>query len=83
MRLKKIEAENWEAGTYAKYQVIGNEGIQLSKDRESYHYNGRDGWGHYGVRDVWRSEGDYIARGRTRKELMEKIQRHLEWEEKA
>ena len=81
MKLKKIQAEDWEAGTSAKYAVVGHEHIQIQKVRERYHYNGRDGWGHYGSREVWKCEGTPEWRhlkGRTRTELVNQIQTRLE-----
>jgi hypothetical protein len=80
MKLKKIQAEDWEAGTYAVYAVVGHEHIQLTKVRERYHYNGRDGWGHYGSREVWKCEGlsGWIRPTRTRKELVNNIKACLE-----
>tara|TARA_R100001224_G_C3961551_1_gene129325 strand:+ start:389 stop:643 length:255 start_codon:yes stop_codon:yes gene_type:complete len=80
MKLKKIQAEDWEAGTSAKYAVVGHEHIQLTKVRERYHYNGRDGWGHYGSREVWKCEGlnRWIRKTRTRKELVNNIKACLE-----
>jgi len=81
MKLKKIQAEDWEAGTCAVYAVVGREDIQLTKVRERYHYNGRDGWGHYGSREVWMCESPPEWRHlkeRTRTELVNQIQTRLE-----
>jgi hypothetical protein len=77
IKLKKIQAQDWEAGTYAKYAVVGREDIRLQKTHERYHYNGRDGWGHYGSREVWKCEGIPAwshVKGRTRTELVKEIQ---------
>ncbi len=81
MKLKKIQAEDWEAGTYAVYAVVGREDIQLTKVSERYHYHDRHGWGQYGSREVWKCEGvpAWIhLKGRTRTELVNQIQTRLE-----
>jgi len=79
MKLKKIQAEDWEAGTYAVYAIVGREDIQLTKVRERYHYHDRYGWGQYGSREVWKCVGlrGWIRTTRTRKELVNQIQTRL------
>jgi len=79
MKLKKIQAEDWEAGTYAVYAIVGREDIQLTKVRERYHYHDRYGWGQYGSREVSKCVGlrGWIRTTRTRKELVNQIQTRL------
>lgn len=83
IKLNKVKAEDIENGEYAEYVVDGAEHITIGKYRDRYHYNGRDGWGHYGHRDWWQailSNGDMRRRvaGPTRKSVMKQVAELLE-----
>lgn len=83
IKLNKVKAEDIENGEYAEYVVVGAEHITIGKYRERYHYNGRDGWGHYGTRDWWQAifrKGEDRRRvdGPTRNSVMAEVAERLE-----
>jgi len=82
-KLKKVKAENIEAGEYAEYVVVGAEHITVGKYRDRYHYTGRDGWGHYGIRDWWQAinrngEERLRVNGPTRKAVIDQVTKRIE-----